>query len=84
MKFSGRDDLVLLAIDPTKVPAEVVFENCEGHFEPFPHIYGPLPVEAVVSVLPLRWQTHRESFAFPEGWDTASADGPVERHNQRG
>ena len=66
--FSGRDDLVLLVIDPTKVQAEVVFENCEGRFEPFPHIYGPLPVDAVVSVLPLQWQTDRASFEFPAGW----------------
>ena len=69
MNFSGRDDLMLLVIDPSKVPADVVFENCEGRFEPFPHIYGPLPVDAVVSIWPLRWQERRMSFDFPDGWE---------------
>lgn len=69
--FAGGRDLVLLVIDPSKVRADVVFENCEGGFEPFPHIYGPLPAEAVVSVLPLRWQEKRQSFEFPEGWQLA-------------
>jgi uncharacterized protein (DUF952 family) len=66
--FSGRSDLVLLVIDPAKVQAKILFENCEGRSEPFPHIYGPLPVDAVVSEFPLRWQTQRASFEFPEGW----------------
>ena len=41
------DDLVLLTIDPARVPAEI---RVEGGF---PHIYGPLPTAAVIGVEPL-------------------------------
>jgi uncharacterized protein (DUF952 family) len=41
--FPGRDDLVLLEIDPERVSAEVRWEGG------FPHLYGPLEVAAVVS-----------------------------------
>ena len=45
-------DLVLLAIDPARVGAEVRYERLDGAPEPFPHIYGPLPVDAVVAMTP--------------------------------
>ena len=51
-RFSGRTDLVLLAIDPTKLACEVVDENLEGGTDLFPHIYGRLPMSAVVEVHP--------------------------------
>ena len=44
--FSGQFDLVVLAIDPAKLEAEMLFEESEpGQF--FPHIYGPLNLNAV-------------------------------------
>jgi len=67
--FADRKDLILLVIDPRKVDAEVVFENGNGRMEPFPHLYGPLPLEAVESVWPLRWLSERASYEFPKGWD---------------
>jgi uncharacterized protein (DUF952 family) len=51
-RFAGRDDLVLLEIDPHLAGAKVRWENLEGGAEPFPHLYGPLEIAAVVSV---RW-----------------------------
>jgi uncharacterized protein (DUF952 family) len=47
--YADLDDLVLLTIDPT---------NLDVRHEPvgddvFPHIYGPLPIEAVIDVRPL-------------------------------
>lgn len=48
--YQGLDDLVRLEIDPDLVGAEVRYE---GEPEAFPHIYGPLPVDAVVSVEPV-------------------------------
>ena len=56
--FSGRSDLVLLEIDRTKLTCAVIDENLEGGAQLFPHIYGRLPVLAVV-------RTHR----FPCGAD---------------
>jgi uncharacterized protein (DUF952 family) len=46
--YQGRQDVVLLEIDPARVKAEMRVETPDGGDEPFPHIYGPLPVEAVV------------------------------------
>jgi uncharacterized protein (DUF952 family) len=52
--FRGRSDVVLLEIDPARLPCRVVEENLEGGAERYPHIYGRLPMAAVVAVLPLR------------------------------
>lgn len=52
--YSGRSDVVLLQIDPAKVDAKIVDENLEGGSQLFPHIYGALPVAAVVSARPVR------------------------------
>jgi len=46
--YADADDLVLLRIDPARVPAEI---RVEGGF---PHVYGPIPVAAVTSAVPLR------------------------------
>lgn len=48
--FRGRTDLVLLEIERTRVPHEVIEENLEGGAELYPHVYGPLPMSAVVAV----------------------------------
>jgi uncharacterized protein (DUF952 family) len=45
--FRGRDDIVLLTIDPIRVEAEIRVEDLDGGDEGFPHIYGPLPLGAV-------------------------------------
>lgn len=50
--FRGRRDLVLLEIDPTRVGCRVVDENLEGGTELFPHVYGPIPMSAIVRVHP--------------------------------
>lgn len=50
--FAGRQDLVLLEIDPQRLSCPVVDENLEGGMELFPHIYGHLPMSAVVAVHP--------------------------------
>jgi uncharacterized protein (DUF952 family) len=48
--YRGRDDIVLLVIDPARVGSEV---RVEGGGEQFPHIYGPLPLDAVIETLPV-------------------------------
>ena len=52
--FPGRTGLLLLHIDPSRLDAEVRYENLEGGSELFPHVYGAIPVSAVVDVSPLR------------------------------
>ena len=51
--YRGRSDVVLLSIDESKLTSRIREENTEGGTEPYPHIYGPLNVDAVVSVRPL-------------------------------
>jgi uncharacterized protein (DUF952 family) len=53
-RFRGRQDLVLLHIDETRLKAAVQRENLEGGERLFPHIYGALNVDAVVQVTPFR------------------------------
>jgi uncharacterized protein (DUF952 family) len=50
--FRGRTGLVLFEIDPAKLACRVVDENLEGGTELYPHIYGRLPMSAVVAVHP--------------------------------
>ena len=51
-RFRGRQGLILLEIDPARVGAVVKHENTEGGAELFPHIYGPLNLDAVTRVVP--------------------------------
>ena len=46
--FAAQDQVLVLEIDPIYVPAEVRVENTTGGKEKFPHIYGTLPINAVV------------------------------------
>lgn len=48
--YWGRTDLVLLCVAPDKLTAELKVEAF-GTPEPYPHLYGPLNLSAVVSVL---------------------------------
>ena len=50
--FRGRQDLVLLCIDPGRIIVEIRYEAAPGTAERFPHIYGPLNLDAVTRVLP--------------------------------
>jgi uncharacterized protein (DUF952 family) len=50
-RFAGRTDLVLLVIDPERLDDEVIFEDCYESGMEFPHLYGPLPIDAVTRVL---------------------------------
>jgi uncharacterized protein (DUF952 family) len=51
--FRGVAKLVVLRIAVDRVNAEVRYENLEGGHELFPHIYGPLNLDAVVGIMPL-------------------------------
>ena len=44
------EPLVLLVVDPALLDVPVVEEVPAGGDEAFPHVYGPLPVAAVVTV----------------------------------
>ena len=46
--YRGQVDLVLLVIDAGQVAAEIKYEAADG--ELFPHLYGPLNLNAVTKV----------------------------------
>jgi len=47
--YEGRDDLVLLTIDPSALGEGIlVYEDLDGVGERFPHVYRPIPVAAIV------------------------------------
>ena len=47
------DELVLLVIDPERLDVELRWEAPAGRDERYPHLYGPLKVDAVVEVRPI-------------------------------
>ena len=53
--FAGREDMLLLVLDPARLD-DVRFEEGVPPVpgELFPHLYGPLPLDAVLDVLPYR------------------------------
>jgi uncharacterized protein (DUF952 family) len=61
--YAGRTDLVLLHIDPDRLTDPVRWEPgvpADPESMLFPHLYGPLPADAVTSVTPYR--------PGPDGW----------------
>jgi uncharacterized protein (DUF952 family) len=50
--YGGEAGLLVLVIDDGKVTSRIVYESVPGWDDPFPHIYGPLNVDAVVKTLP--------------------------------
>ena len=50
-RFKGRQDLVLLCIDSSRVQAPIQFDAIETGAR-FPHIYGPLNADAVIKTVP--------------------------------
>ena len=46
------EPMVLLEIDPARLTAELLLEVPDGADQAFPHVYGPVDVDAVVSAEP--------------------------------
>ena len=50
--YIDEPDLVLLVINEDKVRPEIRYDDVPGQELPYPHIFGPLNVDAVESALP--------------------------------
>jgi len=50
--FAGADDLLLVAVDATQLGEALEWEASRGG-DFFPHLYGPLPLSAVLWARPL-------------------------------
>lgn len=51
--YRNVSDLAVLCIDEARVTTSIRYEG-GGHEQPFPHIYGPLNMDAVIEVRRLR------------------------------
>ncbi len=61
--FSNKKNLCLLYIDESLVTPKVVFEDLYNLDEKYPHIYGPLNMDAIIMVKPLKEES--ETFILP-------------------
>jgi uncharacterized protein (DUF952 family) len=50
--YRGAPDLLLLVIDTALVGPEIRYEHVPGQADPYPHIYGPLNLDAVREARP--------------------------------
>jgi uncharacterized protein (DUF952 family) len=48
--YAGRSDVLVLEIDAERVEDILRVEDLAGTGEAFPHLYGPLPLDAVVAM----------------------------------
>ncbi len=56
---------MLLVIDPDRVAAPIVFEDCYESGHAFPHVYGPIDGASVTRVVPFPCEPDG-SFQLPE------------------
>jgi uncharacterized protein (DUF952 family) len=51
--YHGQDGLIVVEIDPARLPAPVVEEDLYDAGERFPHVYAAIPTQAALAVHPL-------------------------------
>ena len=51
--FSGKTDLVKLVIDTDKLTSQYIYDWSPSIADTFPHVYGPINVDAVIEVVAL-------------------------------
>lgn len=61
--YGSDEGLIVLAIDEQRLTSPLRLDPAPGWDEPFPHIYGPLNVDAVVATLPLT-RTAGQTYEF--------------------
>jgi uncharacterized protein (DUF952 family) len=72
--YAGQKELVLLVIEPTLLASDLKWEPPSGGTPPpgvaegdlFPHIYGPINLDAVVQVFDLQANPDGQ-YSFPQG-----------------
>ncbi|NOT51599.1 MAG: DUF952 domain-containing protein [Chitinophagaceae bacterium] len=51
--FQGEKNLVKLVIDTDKLTSKFIFDWSQSTADTYPHIYGPINIDAVIDVLPI-------------------------------
>lgn len=52
--YAGQTNLVKLTIDPEKLTSKLQYDHSPSVNEAFPHVYGPINLDAVVEVTTVR------------------------------
>ncbi|MEA4812359.1 MAG: DUF952 domain-containing protein [Anaerolineaceae bacterium] len=74
--YQNQADLIVLEIETRATNLPLVYENLEGGLEPFPHIYGPLPLTAVIDTF--HFITHPSGrWRVPPHKDRSVKTGPT-------
>ena len=60
--YKDEEDVLLLYIDETKLMSKVVYEDLYQLGEKYPHVYGPINLDAVVKVEPFLKDENGEFF----------------------
>lgn len=63
--YHGQNGLVILLIDSSKIKDGLIEENLEGGTELYPHLYGVLPINAVIDAISFPCNADG-SFTLPE------------------
>lgn len=59
------EEMQLLEIDESALASEVRYENTTVGGEEYPHVYGPIPLKAIINKYHLEWDGE-EGYAAPE------------------
>ncbi len=65
--YAGRTDLSLLTIDEEALTSQVVREPGTGTDVLFPHLYGPLNLDAITGIVPFPPNADGKFEALPDG-----------------
>lgn len=65
--YRDRGELILLAVEESRLAATIKRENLRGGAELFPHVYGPIPLGAIRAHALLAVSPDGE-IAWPDGW----------------
>lgn len=52
--FAGQDEILLLIIDASMIREDIKYEKDDETGEKFPHIYGPVSVNAIIDKIEIR------------------------------
>jgi uncharacterized protein (DUF952 family) len=52
--YGDLDEVIVVRIDPGRLSSPVVEEDLAGSGEPFPHVYGPIGLDAVIEARAVR------------------------------
>jgi uncharacterized protein (DUF952 family) len=55
--YRGESELLVVEVDPASIGCEIRVEDSYGEGTAYPHVYGPVPVDAAVAIHAL----HRDS-----------------------